>query len=981
MFFSYKIIDEKNINLSNKIMKLQEDQKNFKFNMIKNQSNFYPSSKQTTQLNNNSSLLIPFDQSTGPNQLQYNNNANDLNKNYQINDKLIYNNKESYNLNKNIHNNTELSDSDDSDYVHVTFDLTENAANFLKKVDFQQLKEIGILSIKLNDEKTIKINSNDEKKNSKQNLTNNNNFIINDIKQERTSIVSNESLKGIQPSTYFQPTQTNLQTNNNNLTSIVPSVNSTNLISTPPARKRNRKTINELTNHLSTGNSYSNYSNEISNDETRNIKLNESSLEKNIGENSSSPHNTKRKRANKNSNDTSLDLNGSFNKTNELFKDQSEPLNISQEQNVLNKVETQFVNNNIIGSDLKQVYIIDKNIPTKAESQNFQHATSNSYIVAPFSRLNNSDSLQNQNLAINFSDNNLNDISRQKDTNQQMQMIHQQQNHQFLHQQQQHQIQYQTILNNQKLNQNSQQYKMPSPMLANILSNNEIINSNNYTQLNTNHATVNSNELYLLNNNNLNKNENTNQMINTMNPSEINKNNDISYSINNQSGLNKQYHSINELQLLKSEDYKQIYQIRQNLIANQTIQYNQMNINHIQNSNEQINQQPPQPVQLQNNIININQQQVNITKRRRLPADPSKTRAKRAKANQTDQSMSNNLLSSDISNQKDNSIEINNNNNQNINKTSVNLTTKLNIENNNISNMITLTPYSTNNYNDEKNIINISDYQTNKQNNDLIKLTNSYESSTTRFENPNFINPVIQNNNMDKYIDFSATNLNRDLIIKEQNTITKYECNSIGSSNNSNCGSNASIDSSPILKDKPKNNENIEENTSNKINIQLVGTSVNYSNQTQSLDNLNNGQQPSNLIYLNPTGIDKSKSLNFVSFKLSNNNNTGPVSSSFSSSSSYILEPNQNFKNNNTNLTFNNANANNNNFNSNNFTSLSSSSTASSSFQNLNNNYDLNKSNSPIHKDSINECISNGLQQQILNGNVLQYISTDDSSK
>jgi hypothetical protein len=38
-------------------------------------------------------------------------------------------------LNKNIHNNTELSDSDDSDYVHVTFDLTENAANFLKKVD------------------------------------------------------------------------------------------------------------------------------------------------------------------------------------------------------------------------------------------------------------------------------------------------------------------------------------------------------------------------------------------------------------------------------------------------------------------------------------------------------------------------------------------------------------------------------------------------------------------------------------------------------------------------------------------------------------------------------------------------------------------------------------------------------------------------------------------------------------------------------
>ena len=135
----------------------------------------------------------------------------------------------------------------------------------------------------------------------------------------------------------------------------------------------------------------------------------------------------------------------------------------------------------------------------------------------------------------------------------------------------------------------------------------------------------------------MNKNENTNQMINTMNPNEINKNNDISYSINNQSGLNKQYHSINELQLLKSEDYKQIYQIRQNLIANQTIQYNQMNTNHIQNSNEQINQQQPQPVQLQNNIININQQQVNITKRRRLPADPSKTRAKRAKTNLTDQ--------------------------------------------------------------------------------------------------------------------------------------------------------------------------------------------------------------------------------------------------------------------------------------------------------------------------------------------------------
>ena len=56
-------------------MKLQEDQQNLKFNMIKNQGNLNPStSKQPTKLNNNnSSLLIPFDQSSGPNKIHINN--------------------------------------------------------------------------------------------------------------------------------------------------------------------------------------------------------------------------------------------------------------------------------------------------------------------------------------------------------------------------------------------------------------------------------------------------------------------------------------------------------------------------------------------------------------------------------------------------------------------------------------------------------------------------------------------------------------------------------------------------------------------------------------------------------------------------------------------------------------------------------------------------------------------------------------------
>ena len=848
-------------------------------NMIPNQPLNYNTIQYKQQTSQGINVTMPFDSLAQP----FNNDS--FNNKIQISEKT-------HKMESNITcSQTPDSDTDEDDCIHVTFNLNEHAAslvNNLSTESIKQLEQLGILSLQLKNEKPIKIKSSKQSSISASNLNiqTNQNVTVNydnylgltEMKQEKLNFKPNDSLttnSTTLPSTsqfLIQQSPNKVLINNTTLTSNTP----IQAIQPPAAKKRNRKTINELTNHLT--------SNYYSTNET--IRQEETAAENSIKQ--SQQIQPKRKRSTKSDLDTS--------------QTETPKLNQYEEANIEQKVshDNQMYSNGN-GSDIIQVYLIEKNQASDV-NQSFQQ--SNQLIQhqqtqqqhQTFSGLNTDIVTLSTNNIINFTDHNNNfnnneqqNVIQQQQQQQQKHFMVQQQQFQLINQQQQ-QLQYQPIFNNNnnqpKINQ--QQYRMPSPMLANILSTNEQPTTNNYTQMKQQ-----PNEIYLINSNH--------QMINDNNQLKDNDNNN--YSLND----NKPYPSLNELQLLKSEDYKQIYQMRQ-MLAMQQNQINPQQHEHMQ-------------IQIHNPAA---------SKKRRTPADPSKTRAKRTK-----------LASNTSSDTKT-----------------------------------------------EENSFNI-DLSISNDNKTSIKETINYESSL-RFEQNNASNYINQQdihltNNMDKYIDFNLNSQNqRESEPKEKNQLIQQDlCNSIGSSNSNNSGSSSvnSNNSSPNLKEK----SNLDDNQISKINLQLIDPQSIYSNSNRVIPtNLDANNQASNLIYLNPNGVtndnvNKIKSLNFVSFKL---NNPAPVSSSYSSSSSspFIIDQSQIYKTqlnkqNPSNLIYTN---NDNSFPSISCASLSSSSTASSSCFN---NYEFinTKSNSPIKQLSPTNSL-----HQLNNNNTLQsinFITTDDESK
>ena len=927
VFYFIFIIISLNFNITPTfIMKLETNFNSFNnINMIQNQinSNFQPTSNAySMQLvkKSASTLLMPFDSPPLGNQMKQHNlsNNSNINKNQHLTECE----------NKPVSNIHYESDDDEEDFIHVTFDLNDQSTNLFKNLTqdtLERLDELGILSIQIDQEKPIKT----KQKTSNQIVTVNSS---NEIKQEKINITTPLSANNLSiPSP--SPTSPFLVGQSPQKVLINPTLPSSPSSSLPPpqARKRNRKTINELTNHLTSNNPILNHSQNETNSrpDDATIKTENSITNKSTGQ-------TKRKRSNK-SNDNSLDS-SIHDESNDLKSSQIKPT---------------------IGSDIKQVYIIDNknstSIGTSSVEQihslptsNINTNTNNNAFIAPYnSNLNNNSEIvnisnvknvnnMNTNSIVNYSDHNsFKDQSHQQPTppqqqHHQLQQIqhNQDQNHQLQQKQQfqmmqqnqpqqyhiinsQHQnLQYQQMYNNQqKISQQpSQQYRMPSPMLANILSSNEL-NNNYSSQVNVSQI-KNNNEIYLLNN------SNNHNLINSHDNNMVNKDN-INENHNNYNNNNDSKQSLNELQLLKSEDYKQIYQMRQMLIANQ--QQNQLiqpqlqqqqhiqqlqqhqhqqQIHQQQMHQQQIQQQQiQQQQQLQQQQIQQNQQHLQLinqtqsiaqeqpvstttSKKRRTPADPSKTRAKRTKviapnppAAPQSATNTNSLIILSSSDKPTDAVQ--------------------------------------------HQVLRLPSGELNKNSDDKSNLSANIDTKIKNYDS--FVNQTTletSSNNMEKFIDFSIAN--------DPNKDKDLTCNT-----------------TPNLQDN-KNKLELDDNIS-KISLQVIDPSSLYSN-SQS--------QQSNLIYLNTStgsnneNVNKIKSLNFVSFKLNNtNSNIGPVSSAYSSSSnpsqsSYVIA------NKPQNIIFTNNN-NNNNYTPN---CVSSSSTASSSISCFNNYEFVNttKSNSPI---------------------------------
>ena len=332
------------------------------YSMLTNQT---PSPRSSPKNKNTALLLMPFDSSSNQSKpMAYNNvNLNQFNK-MQSNNHAIFESSEITNGAHQANATSTLNDnsdntSDSDDYVHVTFDLNEHATSLLKKLvqeNLHRLKEIGILSVQLKDEKPIrtklnsnlKLNSTNTSLNTESKELSHNSTTVrtNEISQDH--FINNNNGNSVFVGSSFPMPSPSFQTQklaNTNIsitstTALLNNSNNNNSNTAPPPRKRNRKTINELTNHLSTGNSFSNFptldavltpaSVSLSTDSfARNLKSEEISNvpSENSITSKNSTHQPKRKRSSKSLNDN-LDTSGSS--SNAL--DKSESLNEKQPQ-------------------------------------------------------------------------------------------------------------------------------------------------------------------------------------------------------------------------------------------------------------------------------------------------------------------------------------------------------------------------------------------------------------------------------------------------------------------------------------------------------------------------------------------------------------------------------------------------------------------------------------------------------------------------
>ena len=435
-----------------------------------------------------------------------------------------------------------------SDHVFVTIDVSTEAADLLKKLaieNFYRLREIGVLAMQLNDESFIKI------------------------------IKKNQQLENLKtPSTPVQKQKpdsllliTNVEKNNNVIDNKPKPEVAKNLtpVPTTTSRKRNKKTINELTSNYSMNESLNStnapqaISLQIENS-NRNLRL-EETLNNLSSQYSDDTSNNKLNKPNRKRNST---------------KSESLDAGLNQEQ-LANIQPIQYV---------KQYYIIETDNIIEQSTTPQGHS-----FVDP-------------------NEKNLVQLTTQ-------QTIQQRDMHQNNHQ------------HNSNHSNSIQQFQMPSPMLANLLNTvNTNVEKNNMNERNDIFITSNTN--------NINNAGITNRHL---------SNNNFEY-INNSSYLSaeneKQQQLLNDnFNLMKSEDYKNILQMRQNFAnqASMQTQYiaeqknkvstnqTEVTINHSNTTHEQL------PV-----IGKINTSQVpslislTVTpKRRRAAADPSKSRTKRAK--------------------------------------------------------------------------------------------------------------------------------------------------------------------------------------------------------------------------------------------------------------------------------------------------------------------------------------------------------------
>lgn len=488
-------------------------------------------------------------------------------------------------------------------HVYVTFDVTNQAAQLLKKLatdNFHRLREIGIRSVKLKSEpETIKITKRLKRESivSSQNHEAANNTNLQPILPPQQQFPKGEPLT--------MPNQIMAQTQQ------LPLVNpSAQQSVNPTTKKRNRKTINELTsspNYLEASQqqkmSVANYQQQQhthhvpsqgSVDTNRNLKLEESL--KNL---QNKPQSTEAENSQHPQQHT----------IQQQYHQQQQP------------------------HQPKQFYQIDKDGNVVAH-------TSNSNIIQ-FNPANQKQSTQlpqqPQPIVVaqqNYPNNPGNMTNNRGPYNQ-----YANQPGQNLIQQPQQQQMHRPPPQQPGMQPHAQQYRMPSPMLANLLSNssspqiasgNDMYNNGsmsvpNSTQPNNNNPVMirqMSNNYEYVNTNN----------VNSMNPQQQNMN--YQGQPQNNDAIKQQQPDFN---LMKSEDYKHIYQMRQQFAS-------QAGPNQIQHHQQQmLNQNPTMPVIPTGNAVlspvagpattAAAAPGTTPTKRKRAPADPNKPKTKRAKAN------------------------------------------------------------------------------------------------------------------------------------------------------------------------------------------------------------------------------------------------------------------------------------------------------------------------------------------------------------
>lgn len=496
-------------------------------------------------------------------------------------------------------------------HVYVTFDVTNQAAQLLKKLatdNFDRLREIGIRSVKLKSEpETIKIAKRLKRESivSSQNHDAANNTNLQPVLPPQQQLPKDEPLT--------MPNQTMVA---QQLPLVNPSVN-------PTTKKRNRKTINELTsspNYLEASQqqkmSIANYQQQHTHhvpsqgsvDTNRNLKLEESLMNLQNKPQSTEAENSKHPQQHT---------------IQQQYHQQQQPhqpkqfYQIDKDGNVV----AHTANSNII-----QINPANQKQPAQLPQQQPQPI-----VVAQQNYPNNPANMTNNRGPYN-------QYANQPGQNliQQQQLPLQQQMHRSPTQQPGMQPQPQ-----------SQQYRMPSPMLANLLSNssspqiapgNDMYNNGsmsvpNSTQPNNNNPVMirqMSNNYEYVNTNNVNsmnaqQHHHQQQTMNYQGQPQQSQNNDA---------LKQQQPDFN---LMKSEDYKHIYQMRQQFASQAGP--NQHNQQHMLNQNATMPVVPTGSAVLSPVAGPATTAAAapgsTPTKRKRAPADPNKPKTKRAKANAT----------------------------------------------------------------------------------------------------------------------------------------------------------------------------------------------------------------------------------------------------------------------------------------------------------------------------------------------------------